>query len=587
MAGKNIFKGFLHPKSQVSRNGFDLSHRKVFSAKAGELLPILCEDLLPGDYFEIDTATLCRTLPLNTAAFLRAKLNFDFFFVPKTAIWRQWNNFINQRSQLDSSYVKGYLYEPNITLTELDYMISDGSSTALDSSDARRKLCQLLGYGYGLPTGYDTGGEVSLSALPIYAYNYIYNMYYRNPWRDQPTGADAVYYSADDVDCRTYLSSLLSFGSGFDKFVQMHYHGWYKDLFMGSLPNSQFGAVSSIDVAGVSTGITLTTSNDTNRWLPMGTSVDWSDHKSVLTGVESEVGSRHGNLNFDKSSEEYRGIKHDHTVNLDLSRSDVGSFDVLQLRRALALQKWKEYNMRAGWKNNNQQRAMFGVDLPSDSRHELQFIDSYDTPLMVDEVVSTANTSDPQGTGTLSSNLGDLGGKGIAASGSKKIKFSANQHGYLFCIFYVMPEAEYDAKMYDRTLVRSEAFDHFNPAFENLGMQAIHLYELYPYGNKTGLNEVIGYAPNYYEYKQRIDKCYGSFMNGQAFSSWVTSRRDIQAGPLPTGIPIDYFYVHPSVLDPIFVQNADRYTSSDQFLVNCNFNVKAVRSMSVLGLPQF
>lgn len=578
MAGKNIFKGFLHPKSQVSRNGFDLSHRKVFSAKAGELLPILCEDLVPGDYFEIDTATLCRTMPLNTAAFLRAKLNFDFFFVPKTAIWRQWNNFINQRTQLDSSYINGSLYEPNIPLGELEDMITDGSTTALDSVEARRKLCQLLGYGYGLPTGYDVNNEVSLSALPIYAYNYIYNMYYRNAWRDEPTAADAQYYSADDVNCSTYNSSLLYFGSSFDKFVQMHYHGWYKDLFMGSLPNSQFGAVSQIALNVMGTkALSGITSSDLGTW-----SLENGD---PIVQDESVLTSAAGTLKYDSSR-----IVHQHNVVVDpRTQGVVGgtSFDVLTLRRALALQKWKEYNMRAGWKNNNQQRAMFGVDLPSDSRHELQFIDSYDTNLMVDEVVSTANTSDAQGTGSLPSNLGDLGGKGIAASGSKKIKFSANQHGYLFCIFYVMPEAEYDARMYDRTLVRSEAFDHFNPAFENLGMQAIHLYELYPYGNKTGLNEVIGYAPNYYEYKQRIDKCYGSFMSGMSFSSWVSSRRDIQAGPLPSGIPINYFYVHPSVLDPIFVQNADQYTSSDQFLVNCNFNIKTVRPMSVLGLPQF
>lgn len=581
MAGKNIFKGFLHPKSKVSRNGFDLSHRKVFSAKAGELLPILCEDLVPGDYFEIDTATLCRTMPLNTAAFLRAKLNFDFFFVPKTAIWRQWNNFISQRTQLDSSYIQGSLYEPNIPLGELNDMIADGSTTALDSRDARRKLCQLLGYGYGLPDGYNRNDEVSLSALPIYAYNYIYNMYYRNAYRDEPTPADAQYYSADDVNCSTYNSSLLYFGSSFDKFVQMHYHGWYKDLFMGSLPNSQFGAVSRIDI-GISASFSDSTGFDVGSW-----TVKESDPLEFITQGATIQGARGTGVSGLQEivNGEPKLIQHQHVMSGTATGST--SFDVLALRRALALQKWKEYNMRAGWKNNNQQRAMFGVDLPSDARHELQFIDSYDTNLLIDEVVSTANTSDPQGTGSLASNLGDLGGKGIAASGSKKIKFSANQHGYLFCIFYVMPEAEYDARMYDRTLVRSEAFDHFNPAFENLGMQAIHLYELSPYGNKTGLNEVIGYAPNYYEYKQRIDKCYGSFMKGMPLSSWVTSRRDLQNGPLPSGIPIDYFYVHPSVLDSVFVMNADQYTYSDQFLVNCNFNIKTVRPMSVLGLPQF
>lgn len=89
MANRNIFSDLLHPKSFNQKNGFDLSHRKVFDCKAGELLPVLCEEMYPTDYFEIDTATLLRTMPLQTAAFLRARMCFDFFFVPKTCIWRK------------------------------------------------------------------------------------------------------------------------------------------------------------------------------------------------------------------------------------------------------------------------------------------------------------------------------------------------------------------------------------------------------------------------------------------------------------------------------------------------------------------
>lgn len=71
----------LHsPVSNPPRSGKDLSHRKVFSMKAGELLPILCEECVPEDYFEIDLATLVRTItPMQTAAFVRAKVHFDFF----------------------------------------------------------------------------------------------------------------------------------------------------------------------------------------------------------------------------------------------------------------------------------------------------------------------------------------------------------------------------------------------------------------------------------------------------------------------------------------------------------------------------
>lgn len=36
-------------RNKTSRNGFDLSSKRNFTAKAGELLPILCKEVLPGD----------------------------------------------------------------------------------------------------------------------------------------------------------------------------------------------------------------------------------------------------------------------------------------------------------------------------------------------------------------------------------------------------------------------------------------------------------------------------------------------------------------------------------------------------------
>ncbi len=60
-------------RNKTSRNGFDLSSKRNFTAKAGELLPILCKEVLPGDKFEIDLKTFTRTQPLNTAAFARMR----------------------------------------------------------------------------------------------------------------------------------------------------------------------------------------------------------------------------------------------------------------------------------------------------------------------------------------------------------------------------------------------------------------------------------------------------------------------------------------------------------------------------------
>ena len=51
-------------RNKSSRNGFDLSFKRNFTAKTGELLPIMCKEVIPGD-------TFTRTMPVNTAAYAR------------------------------------------------------------------------------------------------------------------------------------------------------------------------------------------------------------------------------------------------------------------------------------------------------------------------------------------------------------------------------------------------------------------------------------------------------------------------------------------------------------------------------------
>ena len=431
----SIMKELLNPSSHPGRSGKDLSHRKVFTAKAGELLPIICEEMVPNDYFEIDTATLVRSFPLQTAAFLRARVHFDFFFVPKTAIWRNWNRFYYQRDDRQTALMNGFAYEPNLTLEDIAHLRDCGTSSSqvIDSPDARNKILQLLGYGNyrslteaDFQTGgqFATIGQKSLTALPLVGYNRIYNMWYRNAWRDEPNAIAAQTYSLDRWDCTSYSSSLGNYniptgaGNVEDYFLKMHYHGWFSDLFMSSLPSQQFGSVSTISVPLNATRIDIS-----------GYSGSMAS-QSVITDSNAKL-TANGNL-WDFAP----------------TTGSSPSFDVLALRKALALQKWKEYNMRAGWKNKNQARAMFGVSTPDDRPHDVEFIKGYDFPFMIDEVVSQ--------NGATGGNLADLAGKGIGVGNGEKLKFnSGERHGYLYCICYIMPQAEYDANMIDKSLVRS------------------------------------------------------------------------------------------------------------------------------------
>ena len=83
-------------RNKPSRNGFDLSRKNIFSAKVGELLPIMCVECIPGDKFKINLKNFTRTMPINTAAYTRIREYFDFFFVPTELMWHKYNTWVSQ-----------------------------------------------------------------------------------------------------------------------------------------------------------------------------------------------------------------------------------------------------------------------------------------------------------------------------------------------------------------------------------------------------------------------------------------------------------------------------------------------------------
>lgn len=588
----------LHsPEFNPGRSGKDLSHRKVLTAKVGELLPVLCEEVIPKDYFEIDVAALARTFALQTAAFVRSKVCFDFFFVPMTAVWRNYDAFYYQRQDNYSSLRLGSAYEPNIKLLDLAEMILDGADDSdtsdYDSQSARAKLCALLGYSdrsvaewRQMYSGSSGIADKSLTCLPLMAYQRIYNLWYRNAWRDEPSETDLNDFSADNVTCDSYATSLVDIPGtnrrSLGGFVQtfglcsMRFHQWPSDIFMGSLPNSQFGNVSSIDntFAGTTTK-NFDSGTDFLRWKSGGS---FSGSANVVVYTNSP--SLNENSLYSGSADESNRLYHTHQNTLVFNSGEkLGSFDVLALRKAIATQKWKEYNMRAGWKAGKQAKAMFGVEDKLDRKHDIEYIDGFHFPVMIDEVTQTTQVS-------ATSPLGELGGKAIGVGNGSKIKFSSGErHGYLMCIAYVLPEAEYDAVGIDKMLVRSEPTDHYMPAFENLGLEPVQKFELNSKGNPAAFDLTLGYVPRYHEYKSRVDKVYGQFLPNGSLRSWVSQRLDLESIANSGFIPTKYFYVSPAVFRNLFYALPDGSGLTDQFMLNINFDVKAVRAMSDLGLP--
>lgn len=75
-------------------NKFDLSHEKKLTFNMGDLIPILLQEVVPGDKFRVTTEVLMRLAPMLAPMMHRVNVTTHFWFVPNRLIWNEWETFI-------------------------------------------------------------------------------------------------------------------------------------------------------------------------------------------------------------------------------------------------------------------------------------------------------------------------------------------------------------------------------------------------------------------------------------------------------------------------------------------------------------
>lgn len=95
MQNRSRVVGFTQFKNKPSRNAFDKTHRHMFTTNFGQVLPIFCEWLNPGETIKLGYNGFTRTQPLQTAAFTRLKENVQYFFVPFQSLWKYFEVQVN------------------------------------------------------------------------------------------------------------------------------------------------------------------------------------------------------------------------------------------------------------------------------------------------------------------------------------------------------------------------------------------------------------------------------------------------------------------------------------------------------------
>lgn len=577
------FNPLNRAKIAVHRSSFDLSSKKLFTAKVGEILPVYWQIAIPGNKYRISSDWFTRTVPVNTAAYTRIKEYYDFYAVPLRLISRALPQAFTQISDYMTSAASNN--ENTTQLTQVPYVSQSLLSTYLQTSNASDqtntrddaglplvygscKLLDMLGYGsmigstntgkaaitkkyLGLdnlsdgvnPLVYATSQTVN--ALPFLAYQKVYfDFYSDSQWEKHLAYA----YNVD------YWTGGSSISLAADM-LKLRYANYPKDYFMGILPNSQYGSVAVLPSIHSLT-------SDSNKVLV------YSPKSAPYNGLvlQNEGASSLTASNQNSSNARYA------TLNSDLS--------ALSIRATEYLQRWKEVVQFSSKDYSDQMAAQFGVKAPEYMGNHSHFIGGWSSVININEVVNTNLDTD--------TSQASIAGKGVSSNSGHTLTYDCGaEHQVIICVYHAVPLLDWDLTGQNPQLTVTSITDFPQPAFDQLGMQAVPSLNLQ---NNPGLKSsgVLGYNLRYWQWKSNIDTVHAGFRKGAAYQAWAAPLNGYQVLTGSGAWSYQSMKVRPQQLNSIFVPQVDPTNCSvafDQLLCNVNFQVYAVQNLDRNGLP--
>lgn len=575
-------------KAHPERNAFDLTHNDVFSCAPGMLLPISTTEVLPNEHFEINPQIFLRTMPLNSAAFVRMRQHIEFFFVPMRVLCRQFPQFVVGTkypiSSLDTlnDFNKSLPSVRLAALAEVFNSDNDSDGLGLPHKSGMLRLLDLLGYGfsssrmiatsnYPYEYTYSDKNKVPsplLSLMRIGAYQKIYQDFYRNPYWES---ADASVFNFDDK-----FGQDLYFSKDINRLLKiftLRYRNWSKDYFTSVQPQFQ-GAPFVTRNADMSQFIISDAPNSYDKFFSPATS-NANLHSSIPSA------------NTDNSK----------VAVLSVSGSNgVMNIPIHNIRAAFALDKLYRLQQQSGNGSYGEQiRNRFGFGGVHDD-WKAQYLGGSSSPISIGEVITTANT---QNADSPIGQTGDIYGKASSVNDAK-ITFDTKEHGIIMGIFSVTPDADYNSVGIDPHNFKLNFEQFFQPEFDRLGHQPLNSFflscikPLNNRGEETGSDKwyqrVIGFQNRYLEYKTGIDKVHGQFCSGGSLSAWTAPRNSgllLDSGNenFKSLFNLYSLKVSPKILNSVCSVTFNGNENTDPILVDSHISIKAIRPMSVSDEP--
>lgn len=620
MANRSNIMGLHGLKNKTSRNSFDLSHRNLFTAKVGELLPCFVQEVNPGDSIKLESSYFTRTAPLQTAAFTRLRENVQYFFVPYQCLWKyfegQVKNMTKNANGGDISQIatspfanaKVSTEMPFISYTALHAYLNkllnyvDSSANPTESSNPflynngcwrhaeSAKLLQLLGYGNFVQQFKNFSGSKpysllhvenapALSVFRLLAYQKICNDFYTyRQWQPYNASLCNIDYitpdSSSSMDLSSKFSSISVSDLGKSNMLDMRFSNLPLDYFNGVLPTPQFGSES---VVSLSQNEAVYTGSDKYQW-------------QTPDGSAFPSGSVSSSTSYRALTANGKSIEHTHVLP---PGSITSSLSIAALRQATALQKYKEIQLANDPDFESQIEAHFGIK-PKHDMHKSRFIGGSSSMIDINPVVNQnlgAGQSQDNQAVTKAAPTGQ---------GGASFKFTADTFGVVIGIYRCTPVLDYSHVGIDRTLLKTDASDFVIPELDSIGMQQTFQCELFAPTSqitasasdkrKYDMSRTFGYAPRYSEYKVSFDRYNGAFCD--TLKSWVTgfnthifdSDRWNDMSYFSISVP-QLFVCRPDIVKDIFALQTYHNSNDDNLYVGMVNMCYATRNLSRYGLP--
>lgn len=500
--------------NRPGRSVFDLSYEKKFTCDMGQLIPVMADEMVPGDIFELSAETVIRFAPMVAPVMHEINAFIHYFFVPYRLLWDDWEEFI-------TGGVDG---------------LSDLTPPTWNPT-GHNAIGTLWDY-FGMPVGVVPTGALPL-IFPLYAYNFIYNEYYRD----------------QNVQTEIALSNM-----------EVLNRCWTKDYFTSALPWQQRGQAPALPISGTSHAVFpgAITSGTTQVLWPTATGGTHSQLYSDTTNdnPSSTVGRTKQALE--------KNVAHSHSISktsLDNNVVDLSSattFNVADLRLAFQIQKWMERNARAGARYKEFIMAHYGEDIKDERLQRPEYVGGSRSPIIISEVLQTSSTDTetPQG---------NLAGHGITANRQYIGKYRAREFGVMMGIMSVMPRPAYQQGI-NRQWLRRTRFDFYTPEFANLSEQAIERAELFASNIEAENQTIFGYQGRYDEMRVKDNQICGLMRTD--FAHWHLGR-NFATAPALNG----------EFMECVPDKRIFAVTSEPGLFVNVGNIIKGIRPMPVMSNP--